>query len=414
MVLNQGGPRLGGGRRARRWRRGLIALQGGLALTLLVAAGLLGNSFWRLTQVERGFQSEGLLTIHVFPSPRYAAPNTDVAALYRRLTETVSALPGVTSVGLVNHLPMGGSWSGTRVGIDGAEMAQGQELTVGLRTVNQPYLATMRIPLVRGRWFSDADMQPHAAGIVINQAMADRYWPATDPVGHRVSFFKSAAGRGDFGQPLSGEVIGVVANVKQFGLDQPSDAAIYLPYPVNPWGHIFLAIRTARDPAGLAEAARRALIAAEPDLVVTQLRTMDDVVQGSLVARAFLLLLVGVFAGSALLLACLGVYGVLSHLVRQREREIGIRRAIGAGQGEILGLVLRDGMGAVLGGALVGLGAAWGLGELLAGQLYGVTPADPLTYVATLGLLLIVAFLACYLPAHRATRVDPMIAMRAE
>jgi putative ABC transport system permease protein len=414
-MLRQGGPGSGGGRGSRRGRSALIGLQTGLALSLLVAAGLLINSFWRVLQVDRGFDSDGLLSAHVFPSPRYAAPDSDIAALYARLIEALQALPGVRSVGMVNHLPMAGAWSGTRVGIDGAAMPPGQDLTVGLRTVNLAYLSTMRIPLLRGRWFTEGEMRPSAGqAVVINRQLAERYWPGQDPLGHRVNFFKSAAGRADFGQPLSGEVVGVVGDVRQFGLDLPSDAAIYLPYPVNPWGHSSLIIRSSGDPAALIEPVRRALLAAEPDLVITDLRPTEQVVAQTLVGRELLLALVAVFAGAALLLAAIGLYGVLSHLVRLREREIGIRRAVGAGPRQIMGMVLRDGMRAVLVGTLLGLVGAWGLARLLASQLFGVTPEDPVTYGLTLGVLLLVALLACYLPARRAARVDPLVALREE
>ena len=259
-VLKEGGARGGRGTKARAGRRDLIAVQTCLALALLVTSGLLINSFWRLTRVDRGFRSEGLLTVHVTPSPRYAAPTSDVATLYRRLTATVRALPGVTSVGIINHLPLAGGWNGTKVGIDGSPPAEGEELTVGLRAADEPYLQTMGISLIKGRWFGSGDMTHAGTGsIVINQAMATRFWPNQDPLGHRVNFFKSAAGRADFGQPLDGTVVGVVGDVRQFGLNQPSDAAIYVPYTVNPWGHSYLVIRTdvRRRPASPSRCAGR-------------------------------------------------------------------------------------------------------------------------------------------------------------
>ncbi len=411
-VLKQAGARGGPGRSGGRLRRTLIGLQAGLALALLVSAALLGNSFWRVTQVDRGFESAGLVTIHVYPGSRYQAPDSDVASLYRRLAERVGALPGVRSVGLINHLPMAGSWNGTRVGIDGAPPAEGEELTVGLRVANQPYLETMRIPLLKGRWFTVSEMTGTGAGsVVINRALAERYWPGKDPLGHRVSFFKSAAGRADFGQPLSGTVVGVVGDVRQFGLEQPSDAAIYLPYTVNPWGHIFLTVRTAVDPGSMLEPVRRELLAEEPGLVLTELATMDRVVSGSLAPREFLTLLVGVFAGAALLLATIGLYGVLTRLVRTRQREIGIRRAIGADRPAILRLVLQEGMAAVLAGSAGGVVAALLLGRVLASQLFGVTAADLPTYLVAFGLLHAVAFMACYLPARRAAGIDPTVAL---
>lgn len=413
LMLKQGGAR-GSGGPGTVGRRLLIGAQSGLALVLLVGAGLLLNSFWRVTKVDRGFKSEGLLTAHIFPSPRYRAPDSDLPELYRRLVEAVGAVPGVSGVGLVNHLPMGGAWTGSRVSIDGAPIEEGRELTVGIRSVNQPYLNVMEIPLRRGRWFAPSDMRESLTGVVINQAMADQYWSGVDPIGHRVSFFKSAAGRADFGQPLSAEVIGVVGDVRQFGLEQSSDAALYVPFTVAPWGHTSFTIRTAGDPALLTEPVRRALLAAEPDLAIDGLTTMDTVVSGTLVTRSFLLLLLGVFALTALVLAAIGLYGVLSHLVGERTKEIGIRRAIGASEGRIVRQVIGDGMTAVAWGAVAGLALAWGLGRLLTSQLFGVTPTDPLTWLATTVVLLLTGLVACYGPARRATRIDPITALRSE
>lgn len=413
-VLKQAGAKGGSSRTGGRLRRILIGVQAGLALALLVSAALLANSFWRVIQVDRGFQSDGLLTVHVFPGARYNAADSDVALLYRRMAERVSAVPGVKSVGLINHLPMAGAWTGTKLGIDGEKPAEGQALTVGLRVANQAYLESMQVPLIRGRWFSESEMSNSAGPIVINKTMADKYWPGKDPLGHQVSFFKSAAGRADFGQPIEGTVVGVVADVRQFGLDIPSDAAIYLPYTVNPWGHIFLTVRAAVSPESLLEPVRRALVAEEPEAVITGVLTMNDIVSSSLAPREFLTVLVAVFAAAALGLAMVGLYGVLSRLVRSRERELGIRRAIGANQMAIIGLVLKEGMGAVAAGALAGAGMAMLLGRALSSQLFGVTALDLPTYLLALGLLHVVAFLACYLPARRAARIDPTVALSSE
>ncbi|HWA56037.1 MAG TPA: ABC transporter permease [Gemmatimonadales bacterium] len=399
---------------AGRTRRVMIATQTALALALLVSAALLANSFWRVTRVDRGFQSEGVLTVHIAPGARYAAPGSNVAGLYTRLAERVGALPGVTAVGLINHLPLAGSWNGTRLGIDGAKPAEGEELTVGLRVANPAYLEAMRVPLLKGRWFTAADMGAAAGPIVINRRLAERYWPGKDPIGHRISFYKAAAGRADFGEPVEGTVVGVVGDVRQFGLDRPSDAAIYLPYTVNPWGHIFLTVRASVAPGSLLEPLRRTLLAEDPDLVLTTLTTMDDLVSGSLAPREFLTLLVGIFAAAALGLATIGLYGVLSRLVRSREREIGIRRAVGADEVVIMRLVFREGMGAVLAGSAAGMLLAAILGRALASVLFGVTPGDLPTYLAALALLLAVALLACYLPARRAARIDPTVALSSE
>jgi putative ABC transport system permease protein len=412
-LLKQGGSK-GATGTGRRGRRLLIAVQTGLALALLVASGLLLSSFWHVTRVQPGFESAGLLSAHLFPSPQYRAPTSNLPELYQRLTEAAAAVPGVQGVGLVNHLPMGGSWNGTRVSVDGAPFEDGRELTVGIRSVNQSYLSVMQIPLVKGRWFAPGDMRESVSGIVINQAMADRYWPTADPIGHRVDFFKSAAGRADFGQPVSGEIIGVVGDVRQFGLEQNSDAAIYVPFTAAAWGHTSLLVRTGGEPSQLAEPLRRALLAADPDIVIDAMSPMREVVSGTFAARGFMLTLLGFFALTALLLAAIGLYGVLSHLVGERTREIGIRRAIGADEGRIVREVVGDGLAAVGWGIAGGLLLAWGMGRLMTSQLFGVTPTDPLTCLVTVVLLLLTAMAASYGPARRAARVDPMTELRGE
>lgn len=412
-MLKQGGAKgaMGTGRVGRRI---LIAVQSGLALALLIGAGLLLNSLWHVTRVQPGFASEGLLSVHLFPSPQYRAPDSNLPELYQRLTGAVGAVPGVQGVGLVNHLPMGGAWTGTRVSVDGAPFEDGRELTVGVRSVNEAYLSVMQIPLQKGRWFTSGDMRESVTGIVINRSMADKYWPNADPIGHRVNFFRGAAGRADFGQPLSGEVIGVVGDVRQFGLEQNSDAAIYVPFTAVPWGHTSITVRTAGNPAALLEPVRRALVAADPDLVIDASATMDSIVSGTLAGRGFVLALLGTFAATALLLAGIGLYGVLSHLVGERTREIGIRRAIGADESRIVRQVVTDGMAAVGWGAAGGLVLAWVLGQLMSSQLFGVTATDPLTWIATTMVLLLTGLAACYGPARRAARVDPMTALRSE
>jgi predicted permease len=403
--------------RGARLRRGsLIAGQVALTLVLLVGSALLIRSLRRLVEVDPGFLATGVLTAHVFPSaPRYSDPGSDVATLYGRLAEATAALPGVEAVGLINHLPMAGAWSGSRVEIDGKPAEQGQEFRVGVRTANADYLRAMGVPLIRGRWFTAEDMTATGrGGVVINHTMAEQFWPGQDPVGRRVKVFKAAAGRADFGRPVSAEVMGVVGDVRQFGLDQDSDAAVYLPYPVNPWGHIFLTIRAGAAPSSLIEPVRRALLRIDPDLVITQLAPMTDVLSESLVLRRLTLALLGGFAACALLLAAVGLYGVLSHAVGQRVREIGIRRAVGAASGDILRMVIGEGMTAVACGAVIGIAGGWLFTRMLTSLLYETSSTDPAAYLSAVGVLGLVALIASGLPARRATRVDPMVALRSE
>ncbi|MEP6574745.1 MAG: ABC transporter permease [Gemmatimonadota bacterium] len=416
LLIKSGGQRGSSPRRARLRRGGLIAGQVALTVVLLIGTALLIRSLTRLLQVDPGFRPDGVLTVHVFPSsPRYSNPASDVSSLYTRLVDATSLVPGVLSVGLVNHLPMAGAWSGSRVEIDGKPAEPGHEETVGVRVANVEYLRSMEIPLSRGRWFSLDDMTPTGrGGIVINHAMAEQFWPGQNPIGHRVQVFKSAAGRAEFGEPVSAEVVGVVGDVRQFGLDQQSDAAVYLPYTVNPWGHMFLTIQTTGDPARLTEPVRRALLGVDPDLMITSVAPMSVVLSDSLVLRRITLSLLGAFAGCALLLAAIGLYGVLSHAVGQRAREIGIRRAVGAGTGNILRMVIGEGMSGVASGAVIGIAGGWLFTRMLTGLLYQTSSTDPMAYLSAVGMLLPVALFAAGIPARRATRVDPMVALRSE
>ena len=412
-VLKQGGSK-GAHGTGRLGRRILIGTQSALALALLIGSGLLMNSLWRVTRVSPGFESEGLLAAHLFPSTRYRVPDSNLPELYQRLGERVAQVPGVRGVGLVNHLPMGGAWTGSRVSVDGAPFEEGKDFSVGIRSVNEAYREVMQIPLLKGRWFTSGDMTPAVPGVVVNRALADRYWPNADPIGHRIDFFRSAPGRAGFGQQVTAQVIGVVGDVKQFSLERNTDAAIYVPYTAITWGHTSFTIRTSGDPARLIEPVRKALIAADPDLVIDMMRPMAEIVSDTLSARGFVLILLGGFALTALLLAAIGLYGVLSHLVAERTREIGIRRAIGAEEGRIVRQVVGDGLAAVVWGIAAGLLLAWGMGRLMASQLFDVTATDPLTWITTVAVLLLTALVACIGPARRAARIDPIIALRGE
>ena len=276
----------------------------------------------------------------------------------------------------------------------------------------------MEIPVRRGRPFDERDMAPAAHVPLVNEALARRDWPQADPVGHQITLFKSAQGQADFGQPFSVEVIGVIGNVRHIGLDQDPAPEVYIPYPVNLWGHIGLIVKTTADPRRMIRALRRAVLAVDPDIPVVGsdkgFRTMEDYLSTYLATRRFTMTLLAGFAACALLLSAIGIYGVIAYAVAQRTREIGIRTALGARPREVARLVLGQSMRTVALGLVVGVGGALAVSRLLSTLLYGVGATDPLTFIGVTLLLAAVAALASYVPARRATRVDPMVALRYE
>jgi len=387
-------------------RGALVVAEIALALMLLAGGGLLMNSFLRLSHVWPGFDEKNLLTANIFLSPNRYQPK-HIAPFFDRVLERVRTIPGVESAAVVNTLPVSGG-AATDFVIEGRPMpAAGDEPSADIRVVAGNYFTTMRIPLLRGRWFDVHDTESSARVMVINQTMAERYWPSENPIGKRVTMR-------DWGPPLMGEVVGVVGNVKSDALDAQPGNMLY--WPERQFPSIFdnLVVRTAGDPVALAAALKAAVWSVDADLPLASIATMEERLADSVGPRRVQTVLLSVFAGLALLMATVGIYGVMAYSVSGRSREIGIRMALGADVRAVRNLVLREGLLWAAMGIGIGFVASVGLAGVVSSLLYGVTPRDPETLGGATLLLVIVAMLACYVPARRATRVDAIKTLRAE
>jgi putative ABC transport system permease protein len=418
-ALAEGG-RSGTGLRRTRLRSALVVGELALAMILLVGAGLLLKSYGRLQRVALGFEADHLVTLRVVPPmPAYQDPARAVG-LYRRLAEAVGAVPGVRSVALTNHLPLTGGSMQTKVQIDGRGTDARNEPSALFRTVSPGYLGTMGIPVVRGRALETGDFSQATGAVMVNQTFARRYWPNLDPIGRRVTVFKSVQTRADFGERLDGTVVGVTGDVRHFSQEDELVPEVYLPYTRNPPLWIQLVARTAGDPGRMIPVLRRTVLAVEPGLPVVGeglwqgFATMDQFLAAGRAPRTFTSALLSTFAAVALLLALLGLYGVVSYLVVQREREIGVRMALGARPRDVLALVLRGSLRWCLYGIAIGAAGAFVLTRFMAGLLFGVGPTDPATFLVVGAVLAAVAALASFLPARRAALIDPMRSLRSE
>ncbi|HXN54111.1 MAG TPA: ABC transporter permease [Candidatus Acidoferrum sp.] len=392
-----------------RLRSALVISEIALALVLLAGAGLLTNSFVRLLRVPLGFNQKNVLTLQLFlPEATESAFDTRSSQALSAILERVRSVPGVQSASVVNSLPIAGGVSTDFAIVGRPPVKSGDEPSADIRIINSDYLRTMQIPLLRGREFSARDSAAAPKAMIINQTMANTFWPGQDPVGARVTML-------DWGPPLTGEIVGVVGDVKPNGPQEPVGSMIYWPYPQFPSLFNYLVVRSAaNDPLNLIAGIKAQVRAVNPEQPVSQIRTMEQVLGESLAQRRFSLTLIGIFAGLSVLLAAIGVAGVMAFLVAQRTQEMGIRMALGAQRSDVFGLVLRQGMRMTSLGLLIGLAGAFGLTRLLSGMLYGVKPGDPLTFALVSAFLIGVALLACWLPARSATRVDPIIALRYE
>ena len=401
-----------GGRGAAPLRRGrlrqaLVVFEVALALVLLVGAGLLGASFLRLMKVDPGLDPTNVLTINLnLSSSKYPNGQRQTAVL-RQILERVSAAPGVRSAGLTSTLPFTGG-PATNFEIEGRPPAEvGQAPIADIRIVDANYFRTLSIPLRAGRLFAEGDGAEAPRVMVINEEMARRHWPNENPIGRRVTMK-------DWGPPLTGEIVGVVGDVKADGLDSSTRPMIYWPYQQFPGVFNAMVIRAEGDPMNIVAAVKSQVWSVDREQPLSGIQPMEEVIAGSIAPRRFNMLLLGIFAALALMLAAVGIYGVISYTVAQRTREIGVRMALGARRADVLKLVVRQGMSLALAGIGAGLAASFALTRLMANLLFGVSPSDPLTFGVIASLLGSVALLACYLPARRATKVDPLVALRSE
>lgn len=390
----------------RGWLRGsLVISEIALACVLLTGAGLLLRSFSRVLDVEMGFESENVVAVRVDPGEAYSTL-AQRNAYFDEVLRNVASVPGVEAVGLTDALPLGDNfgWRMWAASAKGQVSEDGQRQSPLVRMIDDGYLAAMKIPLRAGRGFTPADNASSEPVIIINEALARMLWPGEEAL-DRIIVTHDTEWR----------VVGVVAGVRYFALEQDTGIEMYMPLrQTGNYQSVDLVIKGAFPPAGLVAGVRAALKRVDPHLPATDFRTLQQLVNHSVFARRFVLLLIGGFAGFGLILASLGIYGVISYAVNQRKQEIGIRMAHGASAVDLQKRILLETLRLAAVGIALGLAAAWGLGQAIQGLLFGVTPADPVTFAATLMVLTAVAALAGYLPARRASRINPVVALRAD
>ncbi len=404
--LKEGGR---GGGEASRWNRlrgGFVIAQVALSLVLLVTAGLLIRSFDKLLRVNVGFKPEQVLSLEYrLPRNKYKEVPAQWA-FHRNVMDRIQQVPGVQSVALVRGLPFSGNGGTTAITLPDREAPpKGREPEVMFNTATPNYFETIGIPFIKGRLFDDHDQPNTTPVVIINQTMARKFWPNQDPIGKQVKSVEDGS---------VATVIGLVGDAKHYWLEEEQQPQMYAAYSQQPGYFATVVIRTKVEPLALSEQVRQALWKVDSDQPMWKIRTVEFLVNRSVADRKFLLALMGLFASLALVLTMIGLYGVISYLVRQRTQEIGIRLALGAQMRDILQMVLKQGMVLVLTGVALGLLTAWLTTRLIARLLYQVSATDPFTFAVIAIFLIVVALLACYLPARRATRVDPLVALRYE
>jgi len=407
-TLKEGGRTGSSGARA--WvRNTLVVLEMALALVVLVSAGLLIRSFWRLQQVNPGFAPRNVLAMSLLlPATKYREP-AQRDNFYKEALQRIRALPGVLSAGATSVLPLSGNNSSGSFRIEGRVVPQGQLSPHGDRwAATTDYFSTMKIPIIRGRFFEDRDTMVSQPVAIIDETMARKYWPDEDPLGKRITF------QGGPNNPIWREIVGIVGHVKHKDLEGESRVQYYIPHSQTQNPFMTLVVRSSGDPASLTGVVRGAIGGLDKDLPVFRVKTMEQFVSDSMAQRRFAMTLVGIFASVAMALACVGLYGVLSYSIMQRSHEIGIRMALGARAADVLRLVVGQGMLLALAGVALGSVAAFLLTRLMANLLFGVKATDPLTFAAIALLLTLVALVACFAPARRATKVDPIVTLRSE
>ncbi len=411
-TLKEGGRGSSAGKRRSFARGAFVVMQICLALVLLAGSGLLIRSFVRLVGVDPGFDASHLLTFKVsLPSSKYGK-DPACLAFFRQLLARISVLPGVRSVSMNTFPPFSGLGSATGVHVLSQPERSLMDLPVAaVRVIGPDYFPTMQIPLHSGRTFNEQELTEERHVVIINQAFADQYLKGANPLGQKAVIYMKSL---EESKNSPSEIIGVVGDVRQMGLDTPAEPTVYWPHPELVISEMTIVVRTTNDPLALVSAARSALQQMDPEQPMAAISTMDELVAGSLSRSRFTMLVLGVFAALALILASVGIYGVIAYCVTQRTQEFGIRMALGANRRDVLRLVLGQGTRLTLLGIGLGIVAALIVTRLMATLLYGISATDPLTFTAVALLLALVAIAACYIPARRATRVDPIVALRYE
>jgi putative ABC transport system permease protein len=405
-ALKEGGRGSSDGAGRSRLRGVLVIAEISVAVVLTTGAGLLIGSFVRTLAVNPGFESRNVITFPItLPAARYAHPE-EQTEFYRRVVEQVKALPGVQSAAVTTYLPLSGAFRFVFFCPEGlACQGLGKDPTIAVRQVTSDYFQTIHTPVLRGRVFTEQDTAAGQPVVIVNQAVADRYWPNQDPLGKHLANSRDQIQR---------VVVGMVADVKYNTLTSPTTDEMYLPLAQNPAATATLIVRSQSDPQSLVTAVRQELGKIDSNLAIAGIQSLDEVVSSSIAQPRLMMQLVGVFAGLALLLSSIGIYAVMAYTVLQRKRELGIRMALGAPRRNISILVLRHGMGLTLIGIACGIATSFALTRLMAGLLFDIRATDPLAFGAAALLLTITALLACYLPARRAARLDPMLVLKQD
>jgi putative ABC transport system permease protein len=401
--LKEGGRAVGSIRN--RARSLLVISEVSLSLLLLVGAGLMINSFIRLSSLNPGFNPDNVLTVMLnLPYSKYREPHQQ-AAFLQQVTSSMTEIPGIESAGMVIILPFGGGSGSRYFQIEGRPpQPPGQGLNADFNLSGPGYFRTLGIPLLRGRDFSDQDTRDKPEVAIINEEMARQFWPDEDPLGKRIRI----------GNDPWRTIIGIVGDTRQSRLDVEPRQEMYYPLLQSPSLFMTLAVRTSDEPEKFVSAVRDRVRSLDADLPLYSIRTMNERLAESVAPQRLTLLLMVIFAGVAVTLSAIGIYGVMSYTIAQRTHEIGIRMAIGAKTSDVLRLFIRQGMLLAASGMVIGVGAALALTRLMSSLLYGVSVRDPLTFSIVTLLLAIVALAACYVPARRATKVDPITALRDE
>jgi putative ABC transport system permease protein len=407
--LKEGGRGSGEGARRNRVRGVLVVSELAIAVVLLVGAGLLIQSLWRLRQVSPGFESQNLLTFEVgIPEVKY--PTGKQAQFYRDLVARVETLPGVDSASAVIPLPLSGNRFGISFETEGRPVAKGEEPSADFFAVNNGYFKTLGVSLLKGRDFDARDTEKAPGVVIVNQAFARKYFPNEEAVGKRI---RPGISTTDDDTRMS-EIVGVVGDIRNRNLTAELRPAFFVPASQIPFNQMTMVLRTTGDPHALITAVQNEVHSMDKELPVFSVKTMDEYISATVAAPRFNTVLLGIFAAVALVLTIVGLYGVMSYSVAQRTNEIGIRMALGAQSNDVLRMIVSQGFKLVLLGLAIGLAGAFGLMRVISSLLFGVTSRDPLTFVAVAALLALVALLACYIPARRATRLDPLSALRHE
>ena len=399
----------GGSSTRNRLRNTLVIAEVALTLVLLVCAGLLIRTVIRLRKVDTGFNGNNVLTMSIgLPGAKYPKPES-IVSFYKETTDRIAALPGVKAAGITSVLPLSDNFDGRGLIVEDYPKPEGEEITVDLYVVTAGYLTAMEIPLQKGRPILEHDTADSEKVALINETMANQLWPNQDPIGRRVKFF----GTQQRPEPWR-TIVGIVSDVSQYSLDQKPPMQIYLPHSQFPTSSNTIVVKSENDPGSVLPAVRREILAIDKDQAVYNVVTLQQLHSDALSLRRFFMLLLISFAALTLSLAAVGIYGVMSYVVTQRTQEIGIRVALGARTADVMVLVVKGGLTLVLVGIVAGVIIAFAVTRLMESVLFGVTPTDTLTFVAGSMGLALVAAIACYIPARRATKVDPLVALRYE